>query len=607
MASTPLAGFNRFWRAGVDRCRDVAPGEGTDRKVSVFGYLFLGLNLLFFAGLTVAAPDNFEWLNRKDSWVESFTALWFFLGGVLLWATAALERNWWRRVVYGLAGIVLVVTAGEEISWGQTFFIWLESPDFMVRLAKQNDLMAHNNIPVNFFFFSRYGLLLLAVLTGVFFFCGKNRIAGIPLPSVMLTLGTLAALAFYSAILNSGTSGGPLNWLVGLAFGRERELLLILLIFCGVAGRGRLFLAAVAVAVLVAAFWTLAASLSNIREARELTEYSFGLIYMFYAGELLLAQDAAGRRLTAPVVRLGRWLKGRVGGGRDAAVETDGVADNGTGQSVSGTRGAPWLAAGLLVLAGGVGLVIYGYFDGRAERAELAAVYADIRASRAGEPVVRANYEVYRRGDRLAYFKESCTRADTGLRFFLHIAPEKWDDLPEHRRQYWFGNWDFTWDGAYLGEDCITLAALPDYDIRSIRTGQAGLHTWEGESGADWDYDLLRSAYPAVVAGEPVVRSGFDVYLSGKKLSYVREECAAADTALPFFLHVMPLDWDHIPDERRQFWFDNRDFEFEQQGIRFEGKCIATVTLPGYPVDRVLTGQYAGDAPVWETEIAVGR
>ena len=218
MISTPLAGLDRFWRAGVDRCRDVAPGEGTDRKVSVFGYLFLGLNLLFFAGLTVAAPDNFEWLNRKDSWVESFTALWFFLGGLLLWATATLERSWWRRVVYGLGGIALVVTAGEEISWGQTFFIWLESPDFMVRLAKQNDFVAHNDIPIPFFFFNRYGILLLAVLAGVFFFCGKNRIAGIPLPSVMLTLGLLAALADHRGLHFAPTAAGREAGLVPRTF-----------------------------------------------------------------------------------------------------------------------------------------------------------------------------------------------------------------------------------------------------------------------------------------------------------------------------------------------------------------------------------------------------
>ncbi len=606
MVAVPFAGLGRFWRAGVDRCGDAVPGEGTDRRVSVFGYLFLGLNLLFFAGLTVAAPDSFEALNRKDSWVEVFTAFWFFLGGLLLWGAALLEGRWWRRVVYGLAGAALVFTAGEEISWGQTFFIWLESPDFMVRLAKQNDLIAHNNIPINFFFFSRYGLLLLGVLTGVFFFCRKERIAGIPLPSVMLTLGTLAVLAFSSAIFSSGSSSWSWGWLAGWVFGKERELLLILLLYCGVAGRGRLFLAGMAVAVLVAAFWTLAASLSNVRGVGELVEYCFGLIYMFYAGELLLAQGSAGRRLMSPVVRLGQRLMRR-GGGQGEGREPGGVVGRDGGQVGSGPAGAPWLAAGLLVLVGGVGLAVYGYFDGRLERAELAAVYQEIKAGRAGEPVARGDYEVYRWGDRLAYFKESCTAADTGARFFLHVVPEKWDDLPEHRRRYWFDNWDFTWDGAYLGEDCLTLAALPDYDIRSIRTGQGGLHPWEGVSGADWNNDLLRSAYSAVVAGEPVERSGFDVYLSGKKLSYVREECAAADTALPFFLHVLPQDWDHIPDERREFWFDNRDFEFEQQGIRFEGKCIAMVTLPDYPVDRVLTGQYAGEGPVWETEIAVGR
>ncbi len=71
-------------------------------------------------------------------------------------------------------------------------------------------------------------------------------------------------------------------------------------------------------------------------------------------------------------------------------------------------------------------------------------------------------------------------------RFFLHIVPVDGDDLPDHRKQYGFDNFDFCWDDyngpfSKLG---VAVRELPDYDIALIRTGQytAKGRLWEGEA-----------------------------------------------------------------------------------------------------------------------------
>lgn len=62
----------------------------------------------------------------------------------------------------------------------------------------------------------------------------------------------------------------------------------------------------------------------------------------------------------------------------------------------------------------------------------------------------------------------------TEHRFFLHVTPERADDLPAERRRYGFDNLDFEffWRGALLEEKCVASVPLPDYPIKSARTGQ---------------------------------------------------------------------------------------------------------------------------------------
>ena len=118
----------------------------------------------------------------------------------------------------------------------------------------------------------------------------------------------------------------------------------------------------------------------------------------------------------------------------------------------------------------------------------------------------------------------------------------------------------------------------------------------------------LQSAWEDVVSGAPSGGGDFDLYLDGDKLAYAKEPCLQSDTAAKFFLHISPADAAELPGWRRQYGFDNRDFDFDWWGVMFEGKCLATVNLPGYAVVGIRTGQYVvGQGEIWSVELPAGR
>ena len=81
-------------------------------------------------------------------------------------------------------------------------------------------------------------------------------------------------------------------------------------------------------------------------------------------------------------------------------------------------------------------------------------------------------------GRALTYARAACAEADTEARFFLHVVPEDAADLPEERRVSGFDNLDFAFGerGVRYGGRCLARAALPDYPVALVRTGQ-----FEGE------------------------------------------------------------------------------------------------------------------------------
>ena len=228
-------------------------------------------------------------------------------------------------------------------------------------------------------------------------------------------------------------------------------------------------------------------------------------------------------------------------------------------------------------------------------------------AAAAGRPALRSVYDARIDGRTLTYVRDGCG-AEHESDFFVHVYPADPGDLPPWSRPWGFERLGFAFrDGGvrYAGR-CAATFGLPEYGIASVVTGQLGHRNavlWEGEFPSDPEGWLARS--DALAAREPLARGAFGVHLEGRTLHYVRGECAEADAEARFFLHVVPAEVNDLPEARRASGFDNLDFAFGDRGLRYEGRCMASVALPDYAIARVATGQFAPGGEVWRAEFAL--
>ena len=209
--------------------------------------------------------------------------------------------------------------------------------------------------------------------------------------------------------------------------------------------------------------------------------------------------------------------------------------------------------------------------------------------------------------NRLLYAKGDCAPSEYETPVFLHIYPVNAADLPPIERAKGFANLDFLLPdyGGRIEGECMAAVPLPDYPIAALRTGQANA----------WAARLYPAAgrqpavdYRALAGQEPAARAAFALYLEDNRLIYLRESCVAADTAAAFFLHIIPEDSGDLPRPQRAAGFANLDFAFDHWGDNFDGRCLAIVPMPGYPIKTLRTGQrLPGQGQLWAAELAVGR
>ena len=177
-----------------------------------------------------------------------------------------------------------------------------------------------------------------------------------------------------------------------------------------------------------------------------------------------------------------------------------------------------------------------------------------------------------------AAMRERIARADDGVAVV-------WFHRGQRRRDY----------GA------LDLRATPRLEL--LAELDDGLVFRVDRDGADERADDWRRTFAAATAGEPVaVAGGFAIRLDGKRLIYTGEPCGWEETAAPFFLHVFPANDDDLPPEHRWRGYDRHDFRFRERGARFDGKCLATATLPDYPIAGIRTGQLEGGERLWTAE-----
>ena len=236
---------------------------------------------------------------------------------------------------------------------------------------------------------------------------------------------------------------------------------------------------------------------------------------------------------------------------------------------------------------------------------------AAINALLAGlTPIVQSDWAVYRIGRQLLYHRAPCAPADTTAQFYLNLIPANDNDLASWQRELGYVSRDFEFDAAggvrHAGQ-CAVPARLPGYALSGIRTGQFVPATgplW-GSEFYTADYRAAQaSALAASVTGAPAAPGYFSVYHDAGRLTYLREECALADTEASFYLHLVPADLAGLPAARREHGFDNHDFNFGWMGgVRHAGRCLVSVPLPDYAIAHIRTGQHTPDAgALWSSE-----
>ena len=239
------------------------------------------------------------------------------------------------------------------------------------------------------------------------------------------------------------------------------------------------------------------------------------------------------------------------------------------------------------------------------------SAYTSIIAGDFGLPVASSTFDIYLDGTTLIYIKVPCIGEDLAAKFFLHVVPSDSAGSRQHgsnfnNLDFYFSQYGAIWDGK-----CLGIVTLPDYKIARIHTGQF-VRDSEWKSRKLWGADLpipILPVYNSIIAGDfgspvvPAARSPFDIRFDGITLTYLDEICDDEDVAARFFLHIVPSDDADLGADRIEYGMNNLDFNFEQYGAIWDGRCLAVVTLPDYDIARIRTGQYiSSEGRLWEAD-----
>ena len=603
-AARVIAAGGKAMRAVVTE-GGITAAPGLYGRLSLFSFAVFCLNVLTLLYLYGVADYNDlvrETMDIEESApVELLTAGLFGGAGLVLWLAAVAAGRGWLRRIYILAGLGLFFIAGEELSWGQ--HIWgFATPGFLEEINLQGEVNLHNVHFANTYLniYVRIGVPILAsVATVAAFHTGRYRLGRLPLPSLWL--------AFFFAMAAILLREVSLAEAIALEGG---ALLPIMGVFLGVAlltRDKRLLLAVVALIMLSGAIFSVRGTFALHDPAVidtifiEVGEYLLGLAAFLYG---LQALRDGGREPW-----LTWWRRVNRAGVRPEAAADSTHAHNSEG-GASGRRWGyhswqwAWPAVCLLVAGGSIGLAVLDrQFD--------AALQREYQTWLTTQPTVSAGYwDLYYRPGWVDYVKKgACARGlDLEEQFFLHILAIDAQDLPADHRARGFQNLDFRYEDKrkrFLSGagKCVAVVELPDYPIAQIYTGQHDsreVPLWSVR--LDLDADYYRVAYQTVVrgqAGAPLTRGIFDLYRYDNTLYYFKESCARGDTVDRFFLHIVPARGEDLLAERRPHSFSNLDFDFNRRGHWFDGKCLAVVELPDYPIAEIRTGQFTAEGTIW--------
>ena len=236
-----------------------------------------------------------------------------------------------------------------------------------------------------------------------------------------------------------------------------------------------------------------------------------------------------------------------------------------------------------------------------------------------GDVIIQSTYTAHREEQRLVYVKDLCGPEDVDTRFFLQVVPADTDLLSPGRSHLSY-DFEFSGYGWRIEETCIAVRELPSwYANGHITTGQFNAertsHSWlRHYYGEDYRNRLLAEA------GEPIIRSDYDIYLHQEKagesedqpnrlrLLYFKPGCSQDDSGTRFFMHVIPRSAEDLPDQSKEAGYEELNFALEDYGGRYGGDCFAVLDLPEYDILEIRTGQATGEnSNSWQGSFTLGN
>lgn len=163
---------------------------------SIVAFVIVAASAVIFASLFVSASklgggDFYRAILREDGVFEYIEALLFLLTSVVMlfcWrqtANDSYDGPWINKVLFLIAGLIFLVGAGEEISWGQRIFL-IETPQYLKEINSQGEINFHN---INKSFFDRavaYTVVFLTLMSAALHLCKISSICKIRTPSILL-------------------------------------------------------------------------------------------------------------------------------------------------------------------------------------------------------------------------------------------------------------------------------------------------------------------------------------------------------------------------------------------------------------------------------------
>ena len=160
-------------------------------------------------------------------------------------------------------------------------------------------------------------------------------------------------------------------------------------------------------------------------------------------------------------------------------------------------------------------------------------------------------------------------------------------------------------DRDYLWGDTLEKPHRPDRDFNTLyltryNDAVASLRVLEGSRMTAAMRAGYAEVYQAAVDGEPIIRGEYDVYLEGRRVTFVKENCHKGERAGRFRAKV----YRDGADSRGGGMPNLADYNFYgNYGVRVDGRCLAVIQLPEEPTGQLAVGRYIaapGGLAFWE-------